>query len=64
MVKEVPVTKMVYETNTGKQFEDRESTMDYEFNTLTGGSSISSAYQLRRFLISNSEFIKELMDEE
>ena len=64
MVKEVPVTKMVYETSTGKQFEDRESAMDYEFNILTGGSSIFSAYQLRTFLINNSEFIKELMDEE
>lgn len=50
--------------STGKRFEDRESAMDYEFNTLTGGSSISSAYQLRTFLINNSEFIKELMDEE
>lgn len=64
MVKKVPVTKMVYETSTGKQFEDRESALDYEFNILTGGGNISSAYQLRRFLISNSEFIKELMDEE
>lgn len=63
MVKEVPVTKMVYETSTGKQFEDRESALDYEFNILTGGNGISSVCHLRRFLDNNSEFIKEIMDE-
>lgn len=64
MIKKVSVTKFMYETIGGLQFDDKLSALDYEFNTLTGGSSISSAYQLRRFLISNSEFIKELMDEE
>lgn len=55
---------MVYETFTGKQFEDKDSALNYEFNIFTAGSSISSIYDLRRFLDNNSEFIKEIMEEE
>lgn len=63
MVKKVPVTKFMYETSNGTQFDDKYTALEHEFETLTA-YGIESATELKRFLTKNSEFIKEIMEEE